>query len=166
MSVGVEVRRHAAAAYDRQREFDRAAWAAFGDRRLAELMKIRVSQLNGCGFCLELHCRGARLAGVTDRELFTVAAWRESALFDERDRALLALAEASVAPGHPAPDADALAAARRHLSEPELAGAVLGLAAINAWNRIALASGSRFPRDDAAADELARQLTGAADRVA
>ena len=61
----------------------------------SELIKVRASQLNGCVFCLDLHSRQARRAGVNQQLLDILAAWRESPLFSDRERALLAIAEAA-----------------------------------------------------------------------
>ena len=64
------------------------------DPRLRELVKLRASQLNGCPFCVDMHSRDARAAGEDERRLWGVAAWRHHPLFDERERAALALTEA------------------------------------------------------------------------
>src|SRR6202000_3032459 len=76
------------------REVTAAATEAGIDKKLIELVKVRASQLNGCAFCLDMHSAAARKAGETERRLLVLAAWRESGLFDERERAALALAEA------------------------------------------------------------------------
>ena len=151
-------------AYAAQAAFDRAAWALLDDPRLAELVKARVSQLNGCAFCLDLHTQAAAAAGVPARELHLVAAWREAPVFDARDRAALAVAEASARldAAQPAALADAVAAAREHFDERRLAGLLLGCAAIGAWNRIAVGGGSAFPADDERAARLAAAILGTA----
>ena len=160
MSDVIDARRLAPEAYAQQAAFERAAWAGLGDPALAELLKVRVSQLNGCGFCLDLHHRGALAAGVPQRKLHLVAGWRDAPVFDARERAALALADASVRSPHPAPDAAERAAAREHFTDAELAGLLLGLAGIGSWNRIALATGLAFPADDAAADRMAARMLG------
>ena len=160
MSDFIDVRRLAPEAYANQAAFEREAWAGLGDEGLAELLKVRVSQLNGCGFCLDLHHRGALAAGVPQRKLHLVAGWRDAPCFDARERSALAVADASVRVPHPAPDAAELAAAREHFTEAELAGLLPGLAGIGSWNRIALNTGLAFPADDAAADRLAARLLG------
>ncbi|MCE8433581.1 carboxymuconolactone decarboxylase family protein [Rhodovulum sulfidophilum] len=68
---------------------------------LRELVKMRVSQINGCAFCLDLHAPAARQAGVSQQKLDVLAAWRESPAFDDRERAALAGAHASRDAGNP-----------------------------------------------------------------
>ena len=103
-----------------------------------ELVKVRVSQINGCGYCLHMHTQEARAAGVSQEQLDVVAAWRESPAFDDRERAALGWAEAltRVADGEPE-DADyaPLAAA---FDEREQAELTLVITTINAWNRFAV----------------------------
>ncbi|MGC5411618.1 carboxymuconolactone decarboxylase family protein, partial [Streptomyces sp. DT225] len=65
------------------------------DRRLVELINLRVSQLNGCAFCLDVHTRAALRAGESVQRLGVLAAWRDTGLFTERERAALALAEST-----------------------------------------------------------------------
>jgi len=112
---------------------------------LYELIKIRASQINGCAFCLDMHTRDARANGETERRLHLVAAWRDTDLFTERERAALALAEAVtlVSVDH-VPDAvwnDAAA-----LFDPtELSAVLMGIVVINGWNRICVASRTALP---------------------
>lgn len=104
------------------------------------LVRIRVSQINGCAFCLELHCGQARRDGETQRRLHLLAAWRRAPLFTERERAALALAEAvTVLPDGEVPEAT-WTAARAVFDEAELAHLVLAAALINLWNRLAIAT--------------------------
>lgn len=109
------------------------------EKRLVELVKIRASQLNGCAYCLEMHTREARAAGETEPRLHLLAAWRESPLYTDRERAALAWTEAVtlVADTH-VPD-EAFAAARAQFSEAELVKLTLAITVINAWNRFAIA---------------------------
>ncbi|MBE1532773.1 carboxymuconolactone decarboxylase family protein [Actinomadura algeriensis] len=103
-----------------------------------ELVRIRVSQINGCGFCVDMHARDAKKAGETDERLWTVAAWRESPYFTDEERAALALAEAATRiADNPAgvPD-DVWDDAADAYDEESLAALVMAIAAINAWNRI------------------------------
>jgi AhpD family alkylhydroperoxidase len=114
--------------------------------RLGELVKIRASQLNGCAFCLEMHTREARAAGETEPRLHLLAAWRESPLYTDRERAALAWTEAVtlVADTH-VPD-DVYALARTQFSEEELVQLTLTIAVINSWNRFAIAFRAVHPR--------------------
>ncbi|MFI0366401.1 carboxymuconolactone decarboxylase family protein [Actinomadura sp. 1N219] len=103
-----------------------------------ELVRLRVSQINGCAFCVNMHARDAKKAGETDERLWSVAAWREAPFYTDEERAALALAEAATRIGdNPAgvPD-DVWDAAADYYDEESLAGLVMTIAAINAWNRI------------------------------
>ena len=107
---------------------------------LGELIKIRASQINHCAFCLDMHVRDARKNGVSEQKLDVLAAWHEAPkLFDDRERAALALTEAitELGDGH-VPDAVYQAAAQV-FSERELGQVIAMAVTINAWNRINVA---------------------------
>src|SRR3954447_17169075 len=110
------------------------------DRGLRELIKLRVSQLNGCAFCIDKHWKDARAAGESEARLYLLDAWPESPGYTERERAALALCEALtfVADGH-VPDA-VWERARGAFSDGELAQLVFAITAINAWNRLSIAT--------------------------
>jgi AhpD family alkylhydroperoxidase len=117
-----------------------AAAAKKGDvpARTLELVHLRVSQINGCSLCLDMHARTLRQGGETDERLFTVAAWRDAPYFTDAERAALALAEAATRlsdRSDPVPDA-IWEEATRHYDEPQLATLVLGIGMINFWNRL------------------------------
>ncbi|WP_327354981.1 carboxymuconolactone decarboxylase family protein [Streptomyces sp. NBC_01304] len=102
-----------------------------------ELVKIRASQINGCGFCLDMHTKDATHAGETALRLNLIAAWREATVFTEAERAALELAEqgsriADAAGG--VPD-EVWANAAKHYDEEQLAALVVAVAVINAFNR-------------------------------
>jgi len=103
-------------------------------RRLVDLVFLRVSQINGCAYCIDMHWRDLMAHGADARELNTLAAWRESPFFDERERAALRWAE--IITDIPASDAgdEEYAALRQHFSEKEVAELGFTIAAINAWN--------------------------------
>jgi AhpD family alkylhydroperoxidase len=113
--------------------------------RLRELVKIRVSQINGCGFCLEMHTREARELGETEKRMHTLAGWRETPYFDEREQAALALAEVVTLIGNHHIPEDVYARAASVFSETELANLVWAIIAINSWNRAAILSGLMPP---------------------
>lgn len=119
---------------------------------LAHLVKTRVSQINGCAYCLHMHTREARAEGEREARLYLLNAWRESALFTARERAALAWAEAltTVATAH-AGDA-VYEAARAVFSEKELSDLTIAIAMINGWNRIAIGARSVHPGERAGAD--------------
>lgn len=103
-----------------------------------ELVRLRASQINGCGFCVDMHSRDARKAGETEQRLFAVAAWREAPYFTGAERAALALTEAATRIAdnpHGVPD-DVWDEAAAHYDEESLAGLIMSIAAINAWNRL------------------------------
>lgn len=133
-------------------EFSAAIRTAAAQRGLseqeAELIKVRASQLNGCAFCLDLHARGARKAGVTQQKLDLMPAWRETGVFDERERAVLAVAEAATSfPLTEESEAD-LCGARTVLGEDAFVAAEWVAVTINAFNRISVLSGHAVrPRD-------------------
>jgi len=115
------------------------------DHGLAELMKVRVSQLNGCAYCVDLHVGLALKAGERQRRLHALATWRESPFFSERERAALALAEAlTLMDRGPLPVAVSGEVAR-HFEGSERSQLVVVIAGINAWNRVMVASGDPTP---------------------
>lgn len=116
-----------------------AASAATIDPRLRELLEVRVSQMNGCAFCLDMHARQARRAGETQQRLDCLAGWREMPTFDARERAALEWAEAltRIADTH-APD-EAYEALRPHFSDEEIVALTVVVTMINSWNRMQIA---------------------------
>ncbi len=112
------------------------------DKALVELVKLRVSQINGCAFCLQFHLNIIRKLDVDPRKLDLLAAWREAGVFSDREQAALAWAEALTnLSGHGADDV-VYARVREHYSEQELAFLSTAVASINFWNRVAV--GYRF----------------------
>jgi AhpD family alkylhydroperoxidase len=102
-----------------------------------ELVKIRASQINGCGFCLDMHTKDAAQAGETSARLNLVATWREATVFTEPERAALELAEQGtrIADGGSVTD-EAWANAAKHYDDDQLAAIVAQIAIINAFNRL------------------------------
>jgi AhpD family alkylhydroperoxidase len=102
------------------------------------LTQLRVSQINGCSLCVDMHARELKQAGETDERLFAVAAWRDAPYFTDAERAALALAE-DVTRIADRPDAvpdDVWKQARRHYDETALSALLLSIALINVWNRL------------------------------
>ncbi|MFD1661994.1 carboxymuconolactone decarboxylase family protein [Streptomyces caeni] len=123
-----------------------AAKKGLGDPALAELVQIRASQLNHCAFCLDLHLTIARRHGVSERQLDLLDAWEEAGeVFDERERAALALTEAvtvlaggtsrTKSGGGFVPD-EVYEKAAQHFDEGRLAHLVALITVINNWNRL------------------------------
>jgi AhpD family alkylhydroperoxidase len=121
------------------KHFVSAGKAAAGSLPAAtqELVKIRASQINGCGFCLDMHTKDAAAAGETPVRLNLVATWREATVFTEAERAALELTEQGtrIADGGGVTD-EAWANAAKHYDDDQLAALVAQIAAINAFNRL------------------------------
>ncbi|WP_326792522.1 carboxymuconolactone decarboxylase family protein [Streptomyces sp. NBC_00841] len=102
-----------------------------------ELVKLRASQINGCGFCTDMHSKDAAAAGETSVRLNLVAAWREATVFTEAERAALELTEQGtrIADAAGGVTDEAWANAAKHYDEEQLAALVCGIALINAFNR-------------------------------
>lgn len=124
------------------------AWLAESfDPKLMELVKVRASQINGCAHCLHMHRQDALKLGETENRMLLLDAWRESQLYSARERAALEWAEALTRIGEThAPDA-VYQLAREHFSENELVALSIGIAMINAWNRLAIGFRLRHPAD-------------------
>lgn len=121
----------------------RAVDASGLDKALTELVKLRVSQLNGCAFCLQFHLNIARKLDIDPRKFDLLAGWRDAGIYTEREQAALAWAEALVRmTDHAALDA-AQAQVKVAFTEPERVFLATAIATINAWNRIAV--GLHFP---------------------
>jgi AhpD family alkylhydroperoxidase len=106
---------------------------------LLHLLKLRVSQINGCAYCIDMHWKDLMAGGETEQRLYMLDAWRESPFYSDRERAALAWAEAVtlVTEGH-VPD-EVFEDARKQFSEAELANLTLAVVAINGWNRLNIA---------------------------
>ena len=110
------------------------------EAELRELVKLRVSQINGCAYCIIYHRRDALKVGVTDRKIHLLNAWREAASeYSDRERAALAWAEAvTLISVHHLPD-EVYAEAVGVFSEQELVDLNLAVMSINSWNRLSIA---------------------------
>ncbi len=119
-----------------------AAKAGGVSSRTHELIHLRVSQINGCSVCVEMHARELRWDGETDERIFAVAAWRDAPYFTDAERAALALAEAATRlndQADPVPD-EIWEEAAWHYDETALAALILSIASINVWNRLNVAT--------------------------
>ncbi|MFG2088428.1 MULTISPECIES: carboxymuconolactone decarboxylase family protein [unclassified Spirillospora] len=103
-----------------------------------ELVRLRASQINGCGVCVDMHTKDAAHAGETSVRLNLVAAWREATVFTEAERAALELTEQGtrIADAAGGVTDEAWANAAKHYDDDQLAALVSGIALINTWNRM------------------------------
>ena len=108
---------------------------------LVQLVLMRVSQINGCAFCLDMHSKDARAAGETEQRLYLLPAWRETKLYSERERIALAWAEELTGLASHDAVSDALyEQASQQFEEAALVDLTLLVVAINSWNRINIAA--------------------------
>ncbi|MFD7963311.1 carboxymuconolactone decarboxylase family protein [Streptomyces zaomyceticus] len=110
------------------------------DRLLVELVNLRVSQINRCASCLDVHTRAALRAGETTRRLGVLPAWRDTELFTPRERAVLALAEATTDPADSLAQDRAYELAREVLNDDEISAVIWVAITINAFNRVSILS--------------------------
>jgi len=107
--------------------------------RLLDLIYFRVSQINGCAFCLDMHSKDLRAKGETEQRLYMIAAWREATVYTDRERAALAWAEAvTKLNNNDVPD-DVYEQALKQFTEAELVDMTLAITTINTYNRINIA---------------------------
>ncbi|MDQ0875920.1 AhpD family alkylhydroperoxidase [Paenibacillus sp. V4I3] len=120
-------------------EFSNAEKGSSIEKEILDLIHIRASQMNGCGFCLDMHMKEAKIHGERELRLHHISIWRESTLFAPRERAALAWTEIlTKLPEHGVPD-DVYNRVREQLSEKEISDLTFSIMAINAWNRINIA---------------------------
>jgi AhpD family alkylhydroperoxidase len=108
------------------------------EKRLMELIKLRVSQLNDCAFCADMHATAARKNGESPRRLHSLLVWRASSLFTERERAALAWCDAVTMLDQPCMLDALYEQLCTQLTEREAVDLTVGIATINCWNRIAV----------------------------
>lgn len=109
------------------------------EKSLLDLVYFRVSQMNGCAFCLDMHAKDLRVRGESEQRLYGLDAWREAPYYTDRERAALAWAESvtNVQEGH-VPD-EVYEQVRKQFSEEELVDLTLGVTTINSANRLNIA---------------------------
>jgi AhpD family alkylhydroperoxidase len=126
--------------YDAMDSLDRYLNDCGLEPSLLHLVRLRVSQINGCAYCIDMHWKDLRALGEAEHRLYALDAWRESPFYTARERAAFAWAESvtRIEDDH-LPDT-LFAEVRAHLSEKEMADLTLATAAINAWNRLSIAA--------------------------
>ncbi len=117
------------------------------DKRFLELISLRVSQINGCTYCMDMHATALQKAGEDSRRLHTLAGWRESPLFSAPEKAALNWAELLTELGPlGAPDAD-YQRLQNHYSDQQIADLTFSITAINAWNRLGVGMRTPLPAE-------------------
>ncbi|MBU6296627.1 MAG: carboxymuconolactone decarboxylase family protein [Alphaproteobacteria bacterium] len=112
------------------------------EKPLLELVRARASQINGCAYCLDMHTKDARAAGESEQRLYTLAAWRETSFFSERERTALAWTEAVTRIADSGVSEALYRSVRNHFTERELVDLTFAIIAINGWNRLAISFGA------------------------
>lgn len=113
--------------------------ATFGlDKKLVELVRLRVSQINGCGYCVDMHSADAVKAGETHKRVFAMSAWWETPFFSDKERAAFKLIEEVTLIANMGVSENTYQEARRHFSETEIAQLIFTATATGSWNRIAI----------------------------
>ncbi|HKE93410.1 MAG TPA: carboxymuconolactone decarboxylase family protein [Povalibacter sp.] len=110
---------------------------------LLQLLRVRVSLINGCGFCLDMHTKDARLAGETEQRLHLLGAWHEATVYSRRERAALAWADAVTRLEHQDVADEVYEQARQEFGEEEILALTLAIVEINGWNRFSISM--RYP---------------------
>ena len=118
---------------------------------LLELVRLRASQINGCGFCIYMHVKDALKQGETDIRLHLVSAWRESPLFTARERAALNWTETLTRVADTGAPDDDYEQLKQHFNETEIAYLTVLIGAINVWNRVQIGLRAVHPVEEPAA---------------
>ena len=110
------------------------------DAKLADLILMRCSQINGCAFCLDMHSKDARAAGETEQRLYLLSAWRETKLYSEAEQAALAFAEElTELPSHESVSNALYGRLHQHFDDAAVIDLILLIGLINTWNRLNIA---------------------------
>ena len=136
MTQRIEYQKQSPELFKKFLEFSMAVKHSTIEESIHDLVNIRASQINGCAFCLDMHVKEATIHGERPLRLHHLAIWRESTLFDPRERAALAWTEIlTQLPAQGVPD-DVYDRVRTQLSEKELSDLTFVVMSINAWNRV------------------------------
>lgn len=108
------------------------------DHSLFELVKMRASQINRCGYCIDMHSKDARKAGETEQRLYALSAWRETPFFTEKERAALEWTEELTLISQNEVSDELYEKMLQHFSDKELVTLTMAIVAINGWNRLAI----------------------------
>ncbi|KQB44550.1 Alkylhydroperoxidase like protein, AhpD family [Flavobacterium daejeonense] len=105
-----------------------------------ELIKIRASQINGCAFCIDMHTKDALKYGETTQRIFLLNAWRETQLFTEEEKVILAITEEITLIANKGLSEETYAKAEQFFDQKQIAQIIMAVITINAWNRIAIST--------------------------
>lgn len=139
MNPRLDYRNAAPGAFKAMLDLEAAVHRGGLELSLIELVKMRVSQINGCGHCLDMHSKEARAAGETEQRLYLLQAWREAPIYSARERAALGWAEAVTLISDTEVSDELYAEVREQFDEKGLVELNLAIIAINGWNRMAIA---------------------------
>ena len=117
------------------------------DPHLIHLLKLRASQINGCAYCVDMHSKEARRSGLSEQWINLVSVWRESSVFDDRERAVLEWTEALTNVGDTGAPDSAYEPLKDFFSEKEIMDLTIAISTINVWNRIAVGFRNQHPVD-------------------
>jgi AhpD family alkylhydroperoxidase len=115
------------------------------DEKFKELIKIRASQINGCAYCIEMHTEHARQIGETESRIYALSAWRETPIFSDEERALLAMTEEVTSIANKGLSEETYQLLQKYFDEQTIMHALMQIVTINAWNRIAISSHTIHP---------------------
>ncbi|HEY1801141.1 MAG TPA: carboxymuconolactone decarboxylase family protein [Terriglobales bacterium] len=135
------------------------------EKKLLHLIDLRVSQINGCAYCLDMHWKDLKVEGESDQRLYSLDAWRETPFYTDRERAALAWAEAVTLVSETHVPDEVYEEARKYFSEKELVDLTMGVVTINSWNRLSISfrvvpGTYQPPKAQQKAQEKSQELTG------
>lgn len=106
-----------------------------------QLIKIRASQINGCTYCIDMHTKDARKLGETEQRIYLLSAWRETDLYSEEERVILAMTEEITLIGQDGLTENTYQKALEFFNRNKIAQIIMAIVTINAWNRIGVSTG-------------------------
>jgi AhpD family alkylhydroperoxidase len=117
------------------------------EKRLIHLIKLRASIINGCSYCVDMHVKEARHSGLSEQWINLMSAWKESPVYDARERAVLGWVDAVTNLAQTGAPDDAYEALKAHFSEEDMTRITVAIGTINIWNRLAVGFRSQHPID-------------------
>ncbi|MDM5277005.1 carboxymuconolactone decarboxylase family protein [Paenibacillus silvae] len=141
MNVRMNYRTVSPGAFKAMMGLERYVSGQFEDEVLYELLKIRVSQINGCAFCLDMHAKDLMKLGDYGDHILLLSVWREVPLFTDQQRVMLELAEAITLISEQGVSMELYDKVREYFSENEIVDLIMAINSINSWNRIAITTG-------------------------